>query len=225
MMFDLIETLLIKCYEKNISPLRYFSKEFILSIISYAPDDVRLWLAKSMVHATNINTAVCILSKLIQDNEELVRIEAADSLGVFISEDSFEILSAATFDSSKLVRAYAYSGIAEIAVKCRSCDGITILHEALDRETEPRVLLDVYAGLYLLGEKVYLWKIHQMFEESDYRTKCATLYTLEDLATPENIKDILSFLGSQSEKKLEVSVASTFKTVFNHLNNKFKGCL
>ena len=222
MMFDLIETLLIKCYEKNISPLRYFSKEFILSIIFYAPDDVRLWLAKSMVHATNINTAVCILSKLIQDEEELVRIEAADSLGVFISEDSFEILSAATFDSSELVRAYAYSGIAEIAVKCRSCDGITILHEALDRETEPRVLLDVYASLYLLGEKANLSIIYQIFEESDYRTKCAVLHTLEELAISENIDDILQFLESQKLENTKCAVAFTLQKVLNNLNNRFK---
>ena len=142
-----------------------------------------------------IDDAVKWLSQLAKDSDAHVRVEAVDSLRTFVCRQSFDALCQATVDSDALVRGYAAYGVAIIGKEISFDEAKIILLSMVACENNPRVLVDIYEGLYVLGETTALKDLFSLIHIDDYLVQCAVIHACEEIANDRNRQIILSFLS------------------------------
>lgn len=191
---DIIEKL-VDCYDRELSPSLIFSSEDMERLVSDSDSEVRAWLAKALVMDSCNVASLKILCRLSSDPDPDVRVEAIDSLGEYICVDSLNVLTKALKDSDSLVRGYAAFGVSNVG---RIIDPTGAKLELLtleQKEEEEFVLVGIYEGLHLLGEKLYLEKLFSLFCSSDYRIQCAVIHSLENVLTEDNAEQIGCFIN------------------------------
>ena len=186
---------LYKCYDLGQSPSNYFDYGQINNLASSRNEDIRSSLAKALVNHKVIDDAVKWLSQLAKDSDALVRVEAVDSLRTFVCRQSFDALCQATVDSDALVRGYAAYGVAIIGKEISFDEAKIILLSMVACENNPRVLVDIYEGLYVLGETTALKDLFSLIHIDDYLVQCAVIHACEEIANDRNKQIILSFLS------------------------------
>lgn len=186
---------LYQCYDLGRSPSAYFSYAQICNLINSASDEVRASLAKALVNHDCQEDAVMWLSQLAKDQDPLVRAEAVDSMRAFVCRQGFDALCQATKDSDSLVRGYAAYGVAVVGKEFSFAESAIVLQNMASIENAPRVLVDVYEGLYILGQVDALKKLFALINTDDYHVQCAIIHACEEIANDCNRNDILSFLS------------------------------
>lgn len=197
---NVIVSILMKAYLNGQSLHCHFCDTELGALANHCSEDVRAWLAKALVNHNNEHTAVSLLAKLSKDEEQLVRLEATDSLSAFANQESFCALLAMMYDKCELVRAYAAFGIAVVGRELFPQKATQILLDVANTETNKRVLVDTYEGLYILGFDSYLKKLMSLFGEDDYQIQIAVLHALEEVKNSSNHQDITQFLWGLETK-------------------------
>lgn len=167
---------LIDAYDNQVPLQTALLKHEIETYATHPDSEIRMWVAKGLVHDSA--DVVGFLLRLAKDEDEAVRLEAVDSLSAFATRESFHALCAALADSDPLVRAYAACGVAEVGAVVAPEETAGLLRHTQTQESCPRVLTDLWGGLYHLGDADALNQLMALFHSGDYQVQCTVLQIL-----------------------------------------------
>jgi len=119
------------------------------------------------------------LIQALRDRSDLVRVEAAESLGLIGDQRARRALWRALRDRSGLVRSYVASAIGVIGNK----RDLAKLQRALARERSPVAKVGFYEALHRLGGHDAITRLIELTRAGDYRVRCAAANTLGGLAS------------------------------------------
>lgn len=105
--------------------------------------EVRASVAKALIWDAGNPSAEMILHLLVKDSDNLVRIEALDSLSQFPSIAIYKIFRNSIFDENEVIQSYAIMGLGEVGSKVAPAETHTILQSLLERQLPDRVELSV----------------------------------------------------------------------------------
>lgn len=202
-----------KCHRENISPGDLLKRDELGRLASDKSQEVRGLLAKSLVYHQELQEAVPILCRLSMDEDKLVRVEAVDSLSAFACIESFVAMCNAVADEDELVRAYAASGLGFVGKTIDAVKAQNILLGMMDNEESEYVLVNVLAGLYVLGQSKRMEEIISLFECPDYQVKCVVLRILDMIIRPEDRGRFERFVESLKPNQYCVAVADAIRDV------------
>ncbi len=202
----------------------YFAKGDLktLDVLSQDGDDeVRSRVAEVLVFSNTVE-AEKILIRLLNDKEELVRINACDSLCTSTSKDVITLLiEKAKKDKSSLVRAYAVMSATDISknIGCKE-ETLELIMYLFSKEKVNITKISYYRSFLLLGQKCYLSQFLEHINDRFYRNRCTVANLLKDLITDKifskfelaKVKNAL-----ESRLKIETSLAvknSIEKTIY-----------
>lgn len=164
-------------------------------IVSYGDKFERTELAQELVHYP-VSIAEPVLLQLLQDEDELVRVNACDSLCISNSLDTRNLLLKIAKHGRYLSRGYAILSAANITVRngFDAYDMRSFLHKRLKQERSTWVQVSIYTALYQLGEKKYIENLIALLDNRFYQIRCAVVHSLEDIfqeGNTDSIKDAL----------------------------------
>ena len=201
--------LLIYCFNEGLSPTNIIDWKRLLELADSDSLEVRVCLAKALVNQPVDTNTVELLVKLTKDPSPNVRVEAVDTLGAFPTKASYDRLCVCLNDSNQLVRAYASFGVAVVGKEISPQSALKVLQEKEYAESNKRVMVNIYEGLYILGSADALRKLIELFNSEDYRVKCAVLHAMCEILNPENKTSICDFLQSFDLSAFPVAVSAS----------------
>lgn len=205
---------LCNAYENGDALLRNGNRaEEIFQLVHHDDEFVRADLAKALVNDAPDRVAMKLLLGLCTDSEWCVRIEAIDSLSEFPYEESFYALKNGCNDDDELIRAYAIYGLCIVAEELGGSYKDAAIQDAQRLQSVERaafVQVNIYGGLYILGQKNYLQLLIALVSSEDYHVKCAVFRTLADIYCCENSGVIMGFLQEFDENKLPIAVKEAY---------------
>jgi HEAT repeat protein len=209
--------LLIRCFDEEVSPASYFSLECMGELARSGSEEIRIWLARALVNHEVSEDVVTMLYYLSQDLDPLVRCEAVDSLSAFPCHSSFNALCEALQDDDEMVRAYAAFGLAFVGKTYDPTKALRILTDAVEQEKSKYVLVDIFAGMYMLGRKEMLVNVIEAFGDPDYHIKCSVLRSLEETANGDDLPVIRRFIQGLDKECLPPAVVGPLLEVEKRL--------
>lgn len=114
------------------------------------------------------------LAAALQDSDELVRLQAAESIAAQADRRTVSTLRIALGDDSALVRSYAAAAIGRTGTRADRA----LLRTRLRRESSDAGRLGFLEGLWLLGDRTVLGSAMKLLNSQDYRVRCATARAL-----------------------------------------------
>jgi len=196
--FDEIEN---KGYLKN--------EEFsILSQLSVDNDEeVRNRTAQVLVFAPQ-EIAESLLISMLDDEDEMVRVNTCDSLGCGKTKEAINLLFKKLGKDSFLVRGYAVQSIADITVNGKhNTDDISVqLKEEYNREKSSWVKASYHYAFYVLGEQEYYQELINQINHRSYQMRCATINSIDSLNGGNQLNKTIEVLKNRLlvEKSLAV---------------------
>lgn len=192
------------------------SKFEILDYLSNDEDyEVRAKVAEVLVQTNDAKTEN-ILIKLLRDKDELVRVNACDSLS---NTNSYEVIyylkDRILKDNSSLVKGYAILSLVDIVIKL-NYDFLEIkvfLENILKIQKVKWVKIHIYKALYMLGDKKYLDSIIVELNNRYYRNRCSVVNILKELISTNNYDKINNALIERMKKENCVSVKSSIEEI------------
>ena len=163
-------------------------ENILLQLSQHDDSEIRAYVAKLLVLA-NGNKFETALINMCNDEDELVRVNACDSLSAFATTDAYkQLVNSALNDSSTLVKNYAILSIVDIMnyIDIDINELKSLFLDNLQKE-EISILAACFKGLYVLGYKKYLKNIIDLVSTENYQDRCAVINILGDLITDENI--------------------------------------
>jgi HEAT repeat protein len=128
------------------------------------------------------------LIRALRDRSELVRVQAAESLGLIGDRTAVPALWMALKDRSGLVRGYVADAIGDLGTN----KDVVRLRCALGRERSPRAKVGYFAALHTLGEREAIPELIALMRNADYRVRCAAANTLGRLASRRRENETVS---------------------------------
>lgn len=195
------------------------SKNMILQLYKDSDYYIRSRLAQVLVNYQN-ELSETILTCLLDDEDELVRINACDSLCWSSSKNTLEKLIIILQNDKYLVRGYALSSIADIILNNNYFDYVDIIKNTIKHEKSKFVLLYYYSFLYRLGDRTYLFKIAENLNAIKYIDRCNTANILYYSV---NDKDLIFVINSMKNRLLvekTIAVKSTLQRIIKDLEGK-----
>ena len=157
-----------------------------------------------------------ILLLLINDKEELVRVNACDSLSFSTSIDTLKLLLKKVKHETWLVRMYAISSIGDITCSINSSPQTYkvswLLEKMLKVEESESVRLSYYVSLVKLGKRKYYRNILKKLDAKDYRVRCIAVHSLLELVEKEQY----SLTKYKLEKRLAIETSFAVKDNIQH---------
>lgn len=201
------EELLRTALSEGISISTLASREDLLGMAGSESEEIRADLAKVLAQDDAFELSRELLLRLARDEDDLVRLEAIDSLCGFPGEETEKVFCDALNDGDELIRMYAAAGIGEVSAQ----DGEAILRAALKTETSPHARLGMWEGLYRLGFQEGLGRMMALYETEDYRLQCAVLHGLAGIADRENQAELRAFADRVDSPELSAAIADGVK--------------
>jgi len=149
----------------------------------------------------------------LKDSNELVRVAAAETLGLIGDRRALPAARRALHDSSPLVRSYAAAAIGQLGEK----RDVAKLRKAVRSEESEIAKVGFYAGLHSLGEYDVLEALLKLLDEgSDYRARCAVANTLPELGlnqsdTEKSVRHLRRALRHESTVAARSSIRSSLR--------------
>ena len=151
--------------------------------------EVRMRAVEALGRLTNGSHKA--LATALQDADELVRLQAAESIAARADRRTVSTLRVALGDASALVRSYAAAALGRVGTRADRA----LLRTRLRRETSDAARLGFLEGLWLLGDRTVLGSAIGLLDSHDYRVRCATARalggTLRNLRTQDAINAAL----------------------------------
>ena len=185
----------------------------LMRLSNHHDSEIRAYVAELLVMA-NSHEAENILLALADDEDELVRVNACDSLSSFATIDSYKRLLKCINDESLLVEEYAVLSIIDI-MNCINIDKKELKHLFLNLIQKGEISLSAvcYKGLYMLGHEEYLDNIIKLINAENYHDRCTVINVLGDIISDENKSLILSILKRLREAETSVAVNSVIDKI------------
>lgn len=194
--------------------------ELLLKLSKSDDSEIRAYVAELLVLGIG-HESEKVLIDMCMDDDELVRVNACDSLSAFATVDVYHnLVNCALNDKSILVRNYALLSLTDI-INSVDVDKNKIKNLFLDvsKNKEVAVLAACFKGLYILGEKEYLEKLLDLVATPNYQDKCAVINTLGDILTIENNDCIISELKKIMKSETSEAVRSTIDRIIREKQN------
>lgn len=168
--------------------------------------EIRAYVAELLV-LSNSPDAEKLLINLSNDNDEIVRVNACDSLALFPTIAVYKRLrETIANDSSLLVKRFAILSLADIMNNINvDKNDIKVLFLNLSLNRNTTIAAACYRGLYMLGYKEYLNNLIKLTTSENYQDRCTVVNILGDIISNDNERLILSVL--QNLRKFEQSEA------------------
>lgn len=159
------------------------------------------------------------LANMLVDPDELVRIEACETLGALHDRRTAPALWRAMEDSSPLVRSYAAAALGQIG---RRVD-ISRLRLRLNKEDSDTVKVGIYEALYAMGQKQALDGLISLLRSPDYRVRCATVDVLSrEAADASNSSMIVELLKRAMRKEPTVAARNSMRLGIQSIRSRQK---
>lgn len=157
------------------------------------------------------------LIRALRDRSDLVRVEAAESLGLIRDRRALRALWRALKDQSGLVRGYVASAIGDIG----SEKDLTRLRRALATERSPMAKVGFYEALHKLGRRDAIPQLIELTRARDYRVRCAAANTLGRLASRRQEAETVSrALRAAIREEPTVAARSSFRSSLRLLRER-----
>ncbi len=194
----------------------------ILELLSSDKDDeIRSRVAESLINF-QFKESEEILKRLLNDDAELVRVNACDSLYFSKDLEVNEILKTKLVkDRSSLVRGYATLSLVDISKNLDLTykeDLYNFLITSLKKEKVKWVKINIYKALYLLGDESYLNQLMHKVDNRYYRNRCAVVNVLGDILTNNNSNIIKERLVKRKKVEKSIAVSSSIDKVLKRIN-------
>jgi HEAT repeats len=144
------------------------------SLNSKIPEE-RMHAVRSLGMLTSVKRAPSGILKALKDKDELVRIEASESLGNLGDRRSLPFLRKTLDDRSPLVRRYAAIAIGKIGLQV----DIATISAKCQQDQNPVSRVGYWQALYMLRKPGALEKLLGLLKYRDYRIRCAAAHALE----------------------------------------------
>jgi HEAT repeat protein len=221
----------VKRYLADQSPtVRAASIEIVRkkNLHDFEPDVLALLSDKN--HAVRYTAAECLgalhedegisaswLYPLLQDPNELVRIETLESLGRIGDKKAAPLIVKRLEDDRPLVRSYAARFVADLG-------GKKYLPELAKRKTLEKddvAKVGLAYALFTLGESEQLSVLLELLSSANYAVRCASANSLSALDfTPAQHEAVLSALSYAAQNALAVADRSTMERVEKELREQ-----
>ncbi len=148
--------------------------------------------------------AEVILLQLLDDKNDMVRVNASDSISACGSREALEPLKQRTKnDTCFMVRGYAACSAAEIALRTGAADDelTAFLMQALESEKDEWVRANLFATLYELGRDDYLPQLITALDSNEYQVRCAAVNLLAQTGKEKDIPLVREALVRRREKE------------------------
>lgn len=171
--------------------------------------EIKAYVAELLAVAKGVEAEKTLIY-LCNDSDELVRVNACDSLSTFPSENSYNCLIKRVLDdSSMLVKTYAILSIIDIIDYIKiDTNELKSLLNTNSNSKEISLCAVCYKGLYILGEDNQLGKLIELLNTDKYNDKCMVLNMLEDILTENNKDYILSSIKNLRKTESSIAVIS-----------------
>ena len=190
-----------------------YTRQEIQNILSNGDQFARMDLAQDLVEYP-VELAEPILLGLLDDEVDLVRVNACDSLCISRSLSVWDRLMQMAKMDVFLVRGYAILSATEITVQTN--EGITtmkdFLTQRLRQEKSQWVKVCIYTGLYQLGEVKWIGNLFTLLNHRQYRIRCSVVNSLADIADKNNIVAIRQALAGRMQIETSEAVMSTIRS-------------
>lgn len=157
------------------------------------------------------------LIRRLKDPNELVRVEAADSLRAIGDRRALAALWRAVHDRSSLVRRYVLETIGELG----SSTDIPRVERLLRGERSANARLGCYVALYQLGRRDVMPQLVALLQNRDYRIRCAAANTLGRLARRSNAAMIVKVLQLTLRQESTVAARSSLRTSIRAIRRRW----
>ncbi|MDO5398911.1 MAG: HEAT repeat domain-containing protein [bacterium] len=197
--------------------------EIIFQKIYESDEEVRIRIAQVMCKSLTY-TAKSTLLYMLNDKDYLVRVNACDSLAVFIDDEVlFKLLDVANGDPDNMVRCYAILAVRDISkhldIKCK-LKALKQLEYILANENDCEIRIAANSGIYILGNKSKLMCILSELSNNDYTIRCFVINVLVDISNSQNKDIILTKLKELNKTEKTVAVNSTLEYAIKHIEEK-----
>lgn len=154
------------------------------------------------------------LRELLSDRDELVRLNAAESLGLIGARSAIrELICVLASDGDELVRAYAAEAIGRIADE----QYVGVLARRLQREKSSAVQLRIIAAQHALGRRAMWRKILPFLDDADYHVRTAAALTLQEMCSPKRRGEIRNALIARARVEDSVAVKARLQTILSQI--------
>lgn len=189
-------------------------------VIDLAQDQspfIRSLVAKALFEYPN-ESSKSILLELSKDKNDLVRVEAADSLKAYVDDVVYtRLLYMAKQDQYYITRAYAVCSLSFIHFGLESRSLSTFVEERLSQERHTINKIMCAEALYRLGQDSALIQLIGYFKSRNYKNQCAVIHSLNDVLSKKNYGVINDFVRDLRSNDLPISVRSTLEKLQDDL--------
>ena len=188
----------------------------LVNLSHHDNSEIRAYVAELLVSANDIE-AERILITLSCDEDELVRVNACDSLSAFATTNSYkQLLKCILNDQSLLVKKYAILSLIDIMNYVDADrNELSRLFEDLTQKDDISITASGFKGLYMMGDKEHLNNIINLLITEDYRDRCTVVNVLEDIPENDNRDLILSALTKLRKTEKSDAVNSIIDKVIS----------
>lgn len=190
--------------------------EILINLSHHNDSEIRAYVAELLALANEIE-AERILITLSNDEDELVRVNACDSLSTFATTNSYEqLLKCILIDKSLLVKKYAILSLIDIMNYVDvDRNELNRLFGDLTQKDDISISVSGFKGLYMMGDKEHLNDIINLLTVEDYRDRCTVINILEDIMENDNKELIFSALMKLRKTEKSEAVNSIIDKVIS----------
>jgi HEAT repeat protein len=193
----------------------------LLRAVSDRNAEVRMRATESigaLLRGSNLPAEAIV--KRLQDQDELVRVAAAETLAEIGDRSAIGSLRNAMADRSPLVRSYVAIAIGTLGDK----SDVKLLQRHLNAERSERAQVGLLSALYQLGLPRALNRLIRLLESSDYQVRCAVANSLDSLELRAvDVGVITSSLSRSLKLETTPAARSSIGSAIKSLTAKFKG--
>lgn len=186
----------------------------LIQLSQHDDSEIRSYVAELLV-LTKGRKAENVLLNLCNDKDELVRINACDSLSAFTTVDAYkQLVSCILNDASPLVKNYAILSLIDIMNYIEiDRNDLKNFFLNISQKEEISISAACFKGLYILGYKEYLNNIIDLAVTENYQDRCTVINILGDIITNDNNQFILSTLKDLKKIEKSEAVKSTINKI------------
>lgn len=186
--------------------------------------EVRREIAELLV-LSDEESSKFVLLKYLDDNDELVRINACDSLCIFYEREVVDrLIHSSSVDEDELVRAYAILSISDILYSKRDLlkdRDISFLKSKIANDKSKFVQIASISCLIRLGDSEYMTVFLNYLNEEDYGIRAFLIGVITEVWNEENENIFAGYLKNHLKDEDTVAVRSKIEKILREKNYSF----
>ena len=192
----------------------------LLELSKIDNSEIKSYIAELLVRSYGEETEKTLIN-MCNDADEIVRVNACDSLSVFPTLNTYnQLIKCAYNDKSDIVKTYAILSLADIINQLEiDTTKLQELFEKFSKDKNISISAACFKGLYVLGKRNYLEKLFDLFSSENYQDRCMVVNILGDILNDKNNNYIMSELKKFKEAETSEAVNSTIDSIIDGQKN------